>query len=65
MFNFLFSHFQFPIPHSLFPIPRFSNIHGIARQRNCLFLHADRNEFPVRRLYCILKVARYIYLTEF
>ena len=54
-------------------------MNGIARQRNCLFSHAvktdcyiwicffaaDRNEFPAHRLFCILKVARYIYLTEF
>ena len=29
------------------------------------FFAADRNEFPARWLFCILKVARYIYLTEF
>ena len=29
------------------------------------FFAADRNEFPARRLFCILKVARHIYLTEF
>ena len=32
---------------------------------NGCFFTADRNEFPARRLFCILKVARYIYLTEF
>ena len=54
-------------------------MNGIARQCNCLFSHAvktdcyvywicffamDQNEFPTRR-FCILKIARYIYLTEF
>ena len=55
-------------------------MNGIAKQRNCLFAHAiktdcyvhvmvcffaaDRNEFPAHR-FCILKVAGYIYLTEF
>ena len=29
------------------------------------FFAAGRNEFPARWLFCILKVARYIYLTEF
>ena len=29
------------------------------------FFASDQNEFPARRLFCILKVARYIYLTEF
>ena len=29
------------------------------------FSAVDRNEFPACRLFCILKVARYIYLTEF
>ena len=53
---------------------------GIARQHNCLFSYtvktdcyvygyvffaADWNEFPARQLFCILKVARYTYLTEF
>ena len=51
----------------------------IARQRTCLFSHdvktdcyvywicffaMDRNEFPACQ-FCILKVTRYIYLTEF
>ena len=38
------------------------------RSRHCYmwicFFAADRNEFPAHR-FCILKVARYIYLTEF
>ena len=52
----------------------------IAKQCNCLFSHAvktncyvykwicfftvDWNEFPARRLFCILKVARYIYFND-
>ena len=53
-------------------------MNGIARQRNCLFSQAiktdcyvdmcfatDWNEFPACRLFCILKLSRYIYLTEF
>ena len=38
--------------------------HTPSRQTVICFFAANRNEFPARQ-FCILKVARYIYLTEF